>query len=265
MKKSAAFILAAWLAFSGVSAFAAPTLSDNFDSYANGNLVGQGSWAQTGATATSPVQVNSGVVTIGNTGQDIYDPFSSPLTLADGQSLYFSVAINVSAAQATGDYFMHFTPDAGNSSLFYDRLFVKSTTGGYLLGLEGTAGGGAVVNYGTTVLNLGTSYNVALAYNYSATTATNSVVSVYVNPTDPTFANDTAYLSTPWGSTNPDTNQIAAVNFRQGSASSAPTLTVDNLVVSQSFADVITVPEPSSLALAAVGGIAFLVSFRRKR
>jgi hypothetical protein len=42
-------------------------------------------------------------------------------------------------------------------------------------------------------------------------------------------------------------------------------LTVDNLVVNQSFADIIVAPEPSTLALAAVGGIAFFVSFRRKR
>jgi hypothetical protein len=249
----------------GNNLFATPVLTDNFNSYANGNLVGQGTWAQTSTSTTAPVQVNNGVVTIGNTGQDVYDPFSTPVTLADGQSLYFGLTLNVSAAQ-TGDYFMHFTPSAGNSSLFYSRVFVESTTGGYLLGVEGTAGGGAAVTYGTTVLSLNTSYNMVLAYNYSATTPSNSVDTIYINPTDPTVGNNTAYVSAPWGSANADTNLIAAVNFRQGSSTAAPTLTADNLVVSQTFSDVVvTAPEPSTLALAALGGGACLLAWRRNR
>ena len=264
MNKSVILLVAASLALLNTQAFATPVLSDNFNSYPNGNLTNGTTWFQT-AAAANPVQVNNGVVTIGNTGQDVYSPFSSPVTLADGQSLYFGLAINVSAAQATGDYFLHFTPSAGNSSLFYDRLFVQSSGAGYVLGLEGTAGGGATVTYGTTVLNLNTSYNIVLAYNYSSTTPSNSVDAVYINPTDPTVGNNTAYLTAAWGSANADTNQIAAVNFRQGSSSAAPTLTVDNLVVSESFADVVATPEPSTLALAAMGGAAWLVAFRRRR
>jgi len=243
---------------------ATPVLSDNFNSYPNGNLTNGTTWFQTSTSGTTPVQVNNGVVTLNSSGQDVYSPFSSPVTLADGQSLYFGLTLNVSAAQ-TGDYFMHFTPNAGNSSLFYSRVFVEATTGGYLLGIEGTAGGGAMVSYGTTVLSLNTSYNFVLAYNYSATTPSNSVDTIYINPTDPTAANNTAYVTAPWGSANADTNQIAAVNFRQGSASAAPTLTVDNLVVSQTFGDVVPAPEPSTMALAAIGGAACLFAMRRKR
>jgi len=251
------------LSFSCLCSFAAPVLSDNFNSYNNGALVGQGTWAQTSTSTVNPVQVNNGLVTLTNTGQDIYDPFSSAVTLADGQSLYFGLTLDVTAA-GTGDYFMHFTPNAGNSTTFYDRVFVQATTGGYFLGLEGTAGGGATVTYGTQVLSLGTSYNFVLAYNYSATTPSNSVDAIYINPTDPTVANDTAYLTAAWGSANADTNQIAAVNFRQGTAGSAPSETVDNLVVSTSFDDVVPAPEPSTTALAAVGGLACLCAVRRK-
>jgi trimeric autotransporter adhesin len=263
MKKSVVLSLAAVLAVSGVKSFAAPVLSDNFNSYTNGNLVGQDGWAQTGASATTPIQVNSGVVTIGSSGQDVYSPFSSPVTLADGQSLYFGLTLNVSAAQATGDYFLHFTPNAGNSSLFYDRAFVQSTSGGYLLGLLGTSGAGTVT-YGTQVLSFGTSYNFVLAYNYFSATTNSAIDSIYINPTDPAVANNTAYLTAAWQG-SADTNQIAAVNFRQGTASSAPTLTVDNLVVSQTFGDTVPAPEPSTIALAAMGGAACLVAFRRKR
>jgi|SRR5665213_495003 len=263
MKKTAFAILV----FTGLFAFnnfASPVLSDNFNSYPDGNLTNGTTWFQT-AAAANPVQVNSGVVTLNNSGQDVYSPFSSPVTLADGQSLYFGLAINVSAAQATGDYFMHFTPNAGNSSLFYDRLFVESTTGGYVLGLEGTAGGGAVVTYGTTVLSLNTSYNIVLAYNYFAATPSNSVDAVYINPTSSTVGNNTPYLTAAWSSANADTNQIAAINFRQGSSSLAPTLTVDNLVVSTLFSDIVPAPEPSTMALAALGAAAGFFAWRRRR
>ncbi|HZI31611.1 MAG TPA: hypothetical protein VFF11_04675 [Candidatus Binatia bacterium] len=264
MKNSVVLFLATCLTWLSPSSIRAQILSDNFNSYTDGDLVGQGGWAQTGSVATAPVQVNGGVVTIGSTGQDIYDPFNSPVTLTDGQSIYFGVTINVSAAR-TGDYFMHFTPSVGNQSLFYDRLFIQSTTGGFLLGLEGTSGGGASVSYGSTVLSLNTSYNIVLAYNYSDTTPSNSVVAVFVNPADPLVANNSAYLSVGWGSSNPDTNQIAAVNFRQGSSSSSPTLTVDNLVVSQMFADVVPAPEPSTFVLASLGGLSCWFMLRKKR
>jgi hypothetical protein len=264
MKKSVFVFSSVVLSFSCVCSFAAPVLSDNFNSYNNGALVGQGTWAQTSTSVVNPVQVNNGLVTLTNTGQDIYDPFSSAVTLADGQSLYFGLTLDVTAA-GTGDYFMHFTPNAGNSTVFYDRVFVQATTGGYFLGLEGTSTGGATVSYGTQVLSLGTSYNFVLAYNYSATTTSNSVDAIYINPTDPTVGNNTAYLTAPWGSATPDTNQIAAVNFRQGGGAIAPTETVDNLVVSQSFADMVPAPEPSTMALAAVGGMACLLAVRRKR
>ena len=263
MKKSVVFLTAA-LALLSSQSFATPVLSDNFNSYPNGNLTNGTTWFQTGAPGATPVQVNGGVVTIGSSGQDVYSPFSSPVTLADGQSLYFGLTLNVSAAQATGDYFLHFTPNAGNGSLFYDRAFVQSTSGGYLLGLQGTSGTGATVTYGTQVLSFGTSYNFVLAYNYFSATTNSAIDSIYINPTDPAVANNTAYLTAAWQG-NADTNQIGAVNFRQGSAGSAPTLTVDNLVVSQTFGDTVPAPEPSTIALAAMGGAACLAAFRRRR
>jgi hypothetical protein len=105
-----------------------------------------------------------------------------------------------------------------------------------------------------------------MAYNFSATTPTNSTGAVYVNPTDPIVGNNTAYLTANWLTTaTPDTNSIAAVNFRQGSAGSAATLTVDNLVVATAFSDVVAVPEPSTVVLAGLGGLVGLVALRRKR
>jgi hypothetical protein len=253
--------------------FSSIVFSDNFNLYGNGNLagvtqdaLGQGTWRQSGASATTPIQVVNGAVALGSSGQDVYSPLTTPTTLADGQSLYFSLGINVTAAQAGGDYFLHFTPNAGNTSLFYSRLFIKSVSGGFELGWLGTSGGTGLPTYGSTVLSLNTSYQVVMAYNYSATSPTNSTGAVFVNPADPNVGNNTAYLTANWLTTaTPDTNSVAAVNFRQGSAGSAATLTVDNLVVATEFSDVVTVPEPSFLALGIAGGFACLVALRRKR
>jgi trimeric autotransporter adhesin len=253
------------LGLSTLNIFGTPLLTDNFDSYSAGNLVGQGGWAQTSTSATTPIQVNGGVVSIGSSGQDVYDPLSSPVTLSDGQSLYISLNINVSAAQATGDYFLHFAPTVGETSIFENRLELKSTAGGYLLGWLGTAGGGGTVAYGTSVLSLNTSYQVVLAYNYFSATTTSATGAIYVNPTDPAVGNNTAYGTFAWSGTNPDIATIAEINLRQGSASAAPTLKVDNLVVSELFSDVVSVPEPSSAVLAAFGGLICLFSLHRRQ
>lgn len=260
--------------FAATSVHAAVLFSDNFNSYTVGNLagttanaVGQGTWAQTGATATTPIQVTAGGAVALATGQDVYSPLSIPTTLADGESVYFSFDISVSSATATGDYFLHFTPNAGNSTQFYSRLFARSATGGFELGWLGTSGGAATPTYGTTALLFDTTYQVVMAYNYFSATPTNSTGAIYVDPTDPVLANNTAYVpETLWtasGTTTASTNSIAAVNLRQA-AGNAAILTLDNLVVGTAFSDVV-IPEPTTAVLVGLGALLLVNNLRRRR
>jgi hypothetical protein len=238
-------------------------LSETFSSYTNGDLAGQGSWTQTGGTTNAPVQVNNGVAVLGATGQDIYKPLTSGLTLADGGSFYIGATINVATAAAGGDYFLHFTPALGDSSLFYARTFIRSSGAGFQLGYLETSGAGGSVNYGATEFSFGTDYRIVLAYNRVAGLV-NDTANLYVNPADAqNQGNNTALLSDTWTSVSAEPAGIAAVNLRQGSAANAPTLTVDDLIVATTFAEAVAVPEPTAASLLALAGGAWLL--RRSR
>src|ERR1035438_7682380 len=174
---------------------ATPLFSDSF-SYPDGPLLGQGVWTITGTSVVNPIQVASGAAALTTTGQDAYSALpGGPVTIADGSSFYIGMSLNVSAAQATGDYFLHYSTTVGNTSTFQDRLYVKSSGAGYLLGW---AGGSAGVAYGSTVLSFSTPYRVVMSYNAVAGLA-NDTGAVYVNPTDLiNEGGNTAYFSGTW-------------------------------------------------------------------
>jgi len=264
------FLFAAASIATGLSAQASVSFYDNFDSYTNGNLAGttqngfgQGTWQQDNASAATPIQINNGAVAIGTSGQDIYSALTTPITLTDGSSFYIGLTVNVSAAQATGDYFLHWSTPAGTTTKFQERLFVRSSGSGFQFGYATTGGG--TTAYGTPVLNFGQSYQLVLAYNDVAGAA-NDTFSLYVNPTDVTTeANNTAYMTSGFIGTGSEQTTVSAIDFRQGTATQAPTLTADNLAVGTTFADVANVPEPSSVALGIAGGLAGLVIWKRRK
>ncbi len=265
MKKIVTFLALALL-FSSSRTFASPVFSDNFGD-PNGPLLGQspqigtGVWTITGTSTVNPINVNNGSVTLANTGQDAYGQLSSPVTTASGGSLFVGLDLNVSAAQAGGDYFLHFTTVVGATSGFYDKLWAQSSGSGFVLGIQASSG---TTNWGSTILSFGTSYRVVTEEDF-VSGAANDTFAVFVNPTDLSVAgNNTPYATLTWNGAVAEASQYAEINFRQGTASIAPTETIDNLVVSSTFSDVSAVPEPSTLALGFVGGLAGLVALRRK-
>lgn len=240
----------------GVVALASPSAqavtvvySTDFNSptYSNAGLIGQDSWVITGTSVVNPINVaNTGVngtVTLTTNGQDVRRAF----TAATSGSVYLKADITVGSAQATGDYFLHLG-DNGASN-FYARTYVKSTTGGFLMAL-GTSSG--AVTYGTTVLSLGTTYTILVRYDFVAG-ATNDTGALFINPTTADGSGDTAYVAATTIGT--DASTISSVSLRQGTASSAPGVTIDNISVA--------VPEPSGAAI--LGSIGILGLLRRRR
>ena len=249
----------------GFVAQSAPIFTENFNSYTNGPLLGQGTppWTITGASVVNPISVSSGAVPMANTGQDVNGAFSSVYTGVDGTSFYYGMTINLSAA-GTGDYFAHLSPAAGNTSIFIARLYAQATAGGFFLGYLETSGTGSVVNYGTTVLALNTDYRVTVAYDF-VSGPLNDTARVYVDPTSEIELNNTPYLSDTWTTATAESAVFGTLNLRQGGGALASTLTIDNIAVSTVFADVAQVPEPSVFALLGIGGLAYFLRRRSLR
>jgi hypothetical protein len=229
--------------------------STNFNGplYTDGPLIGQDGWAITGTTTTNPVAVSNtatnGSVALTTTGQDVNRPFASTTS----GSIFLSASITLSAAQATGDYFLHMSD--GGTSNFYSRIYARSQDAGFTMAMGTSSGAG--VTYGTAVLNFGQTYNILARYDI-VSGAANDTGALYINPNDPFGNGDTPYVNATTIGT--DAVGFAAVNLRQGTAGNASTLVIDNIAVNT----ITAVPEPTSLALLAVGGCVGLFAMRRR-
>jgi hypothetical protein len=246
---------------------------DSFNT--NGTLVGTtpstgGVWTQTGTIATNPLTVTSNALVFAASGQDAFAAFSSPAAKTSGDRLFAGFDINLSTATAGGDYFLHLSDPAGTTNNFYNRIYARSATGGFQLGLASFSGTGSVITYGSGVLNFAQTYRIVSSWEFVAGTS-NDILDLYVNASDATQSNNTAYIGGyVWtGSPEPTTN-VSAINVRQGGATSSAILSLDNLIVTRNdfalAANLSAVPEPASMLLlgvAGVGGLAFR-RFRRK-
>jgi hypothetical protein len=252
MKK---YLILALLAFVSANASATPLFSDNFNTYADGPLttVSGGIWANHSGTL-GQVDVQSGAVNLTATESEDVNaqitggPYTSGL-------LYFSLTVNFSVLPAgAGGYFAHFK-DATTSG-FRARLF--ATTNGAAFGFYrlGINNGSTPVSVTfSTDLSLGSSHQAVVRYDAGAVSTT-----LWVDPTLETDPSVTATdVVTGFG--------ITSIALRQSTASGAGmgTLTADNVLVATSFAEVVSVPEPSSILLASLGGLLGLFALRRKR
>lgn len=174
-----------------------------------------------------------GAVSMLNTGQDDYRPFA-PVNSGD---VYLSFLMNVSAVQ-TGDYFIAL----GTSSAQFNyiaRLFLKSSGAGFNVGISKS--NETPQQYGTTVYNLNTTYLVAVKYSFAGPAAdsansTSDPISVYVVPSGSSIASEpTPEINGYLHSGKNDAADLASVTLRQGSTSSAATLTVDAIRVGNTW------------------------------
>lgn len=240
------------------------TFTETF-SYPNGALTGQGGWVRNGSTSTNPLTVTNGAVALATSGEDVSTAIGFT---ASSNTLYAGFDLTLSGAQATGDYFAAFNT-ASNQTNFTGRFFAKSSGAGYVLGYQ-LGATGATPTYSSTVLNFSTNYRIVVRYDFVAGAA-NDQGTFYVSPTQATELLNSAATSTiTWGGSTAENASLAAFTLRQGTASSAPTISsFDNLIVSTSFssaANISAVPEPSTYAaLAGALALAGVIAHRRRK
>jgi hypothetical protein len=241
------------LAAMATSGFAQTLLMDNFNYGSNDSLIGVGynnGWIlvsstvnplrATGTGLTFTGYNGSGVgnaVPMANNGQDACKDLKNSQTYTSG-SVYASLMVNVSAAQAAGDYFFGLLP-SGSTTLFSARTFIKlSSTGYYKVAISrGSIGAAETISYSNDSFALNTTYLFVAKYTFNTVSAVDDSVRLYVlssgiPATEPTMATCSAL-----GGTTPDLANVARVALRQGSASNAATLVVDGIRVSNSWAN----------------------------
>jgi hypothetical protein len=175
-------------------------------------------------------------VLVKNTGQDIGKAFIG--TNIRSNSVYASFLMNVSAAQANGDYFFTMLDSALNGINYRARTFIKSSGTGFRIGVS-KSGGAAVAGFNPTDLVFGTTYQVVVKYTI-VSGATNDSVKLFINPV--LGANEPAATSSAVVTENDitlnSTTGLGGIVLRQGTSTNAPTLTIDGIIVGQTWASV---------------------------
>jgi hypothetical protein len=195
-------------------------------------------------TSFSP-EVGSGTATALHAGAATY---SSPA--GNGSAHSFSAN-----TWATGDYsqFSVSTLNLQNINLSFDQT--SSSTGPATFGLFYSVNGGSYTQVGVTQVG---GNNVTYPGNYTV------ILNAAPNPTWNGTTGTNLYTFTSDLSSILAVNNDASVSFRlvdeAATGSTAGTDRVDNFIVNGS-----PVPEPATLTLAVLGGVACLVAFRRRR
>lgn len=186
--------------------------------------------------AGSPSSGVGNAVTMTTSGEDDTKTFAPSITSG---TAYASLIINVSSAQATGDYFFALY-DGG----FIERLYIKSSGTGYVIGLGKSAG---TVSYDATVRPFNTSILVVVKYTFNTGSTTDDVLSLFIEPAlgaaepTPNVANI--------GAGTADGGTINRIALRQGSATAASAQIVDAIRVGTTWAAVTPVSTPTTTSL----------------
>lgn len=223
---------------------------ENFN-YLAGDTIGSYGWVSFSGGPNNPITVvtpgltfsgypQSGIgnsARMSNYGQDYYKQFTGD-SITSG-SIYVAFMVKVDSVK-TGDYFIALLPP-NNTTNYTSRFYIKDTSGvGFLFGIsKGAASGGPIV-YGTTIYQLNTTYMVVFKYKFNTGSTTDDEMSFYVfssslpntEPPTPTVGPVTGTVT--------DATSLGRVALRQGSSSSSPTVVIDGIAVTTSWAAIST-------------------------
>ena len=180
-------------------------------------------------------------VSLTTSGEDVSKVFNA--TGVTSGSVYAGVLVNVSAAQADGDYFFHLGPSTMGFA-FAGRVWVKSAPNGGVQ-FSVSKGSTAPTTY-TNEFALNTTHLLVVKYTFNSASTTDDVVELFVNPNLDNAEPTTPSVTAADAGAN-DYENLGTVALRQGSGTKAGTLKADGIVVGTSW---------SALNAAAITGIA---------
>ena len=256
-------------------AFAGVAFQADFASYAPGNLVGQDSWAQSGASATNPIQVSGGRVMLpglptgSGDGQDARRSFSPVLSVPD-TSVYAGMEITVTSVLApntsvTGSSFL-FALNTSDAGAFANvRVVTRQGTapGTFQFGIRPTGQSGNSFVFGGN-LPLSTSLNLVIAWDF-VDDIQNDVVMAWVNPASGIRASNAAYLVNGQSNVSGDAPGFGGITFSQftNATTTQTGASIGRVIVATEFAEVQGyVPAPGAAGVLALAG---LFAARRRR
>ena len=222
-------------------------LTENF-SYPTGSLLTANGYVAISAAGTNPITVTTpglsfagspssnlgNAITMTTSGEDVTKDFSPTITSGNAYASFF---INVSSAQATGDYF--FILNEGGT--FRGRIFIKSSGAGFVFGVSKNT---TTIAYESSVRNFSTTYLVVLKYTFNSA-ANDDVVSLYVNPALGNTEPLPTIAPTSSGGLTADAVTIDRIALRQGSTTSASAQMIDGIRVGTTWASVTPVSVPT--------------------
>ncbi len=220
-------------------------LTENFG-YVTGTFLTDNGWLAHNAAGTNPIPVNdsplsypgyinSGLgksVSMTTSGEDDNRAFNGVTT----GSIYASFMVNVTSAQATGDYFFHMGPE-NTTSLFYAKVFVKKNAGDSLaIGVAKRNNTDVVYTPFSYALN--TTLLIAVKYTFNAGTITDDEVKLWVNPVLDGIEPAATLTQTDLGE---DALSLGMLALRQGGTTTAAALTLGGIRIANTW-----IPETGS-------------------
>jgi hypothetical protein len=221
--------------------------TENFD-YTAGDSIGAHGWTAFSGTTNNIKVVSPGLtytgyklsgignaVRLSNNGIDAYKSITGD-SITTG-SVYASFMVKIDSAK-TGDYFFTMNPPSSNT-IFDPRVFVKDSSGTLSFGIN--KGPNAVLgSYGANGFSYGTTYLLVAKYKFNTSSTSDDELFLYVftAPTLPLTEPSTPYVG-PYTSSTTDIAGISKVCLRQGTATSAPSLTIDGIIVSTTWAGIV--------------------------
>lgn len=251
-------------------------MMEDFSGYSNGDLVGQNGWTQLD-NATNPIQVSSGSVVLpalGGNNQDAYHNNSAGSILAPAvgtTSVYYGMKMSVQSAPTvdfsttTPSYFSATYTGDNASGFANERIYTSASGAGFVFSAKVTGQFAAPYATGSTVLSYNTDYNVIVRADMVAGPG-NDTVSIYINPTNADVNLEVPYVTAVVGGGTDPSGIGSFVLSQFGNATVLESaVTINSVVMADTFGEAAMIPEPSSFLLAGMAGAIGLGYARLRR